>query len=154
MKSWIKKIIFLLSAALTAGCTGTPPSDIGISNGRLAECPDRPNCAASQTASPKHKVPPLEYAGDREQAFAALRLVLENQPGTEIIEQSNQYIRAESRSKIFKFVDDVEFFFPETGHIIHVRSASRLGYSDFGVNAKRIERIRSAFQAELAGQTP
>jgi uncharacterized protein (DUF1499 family) len=67
-------------------------------------------------------------------------------PDTKIVEQKDNYIRTESRSKIMGFVDDAEFYFPEDDNIIQWRSASRLGESDLGVNRRRLEQIRLAFE--------
>ena len=62
-----------------------------------------------------------------------------------VIEENDEYIHAEVRSSFFKFVDDIEFYFPKDKNIIHVKSFARTGYSDFGVNKKRMEKIRVKF---------
>lgn len=149
MKKWIKKIMMISSVLIFAGCAGTPPGNIGVSQERLADCPNRPNCVSSQTDDPDKKVAPLAYVTDQKTAMAALVNVLEKWEETAIIQTSDNYVYAECRSRVFGFVDDVEFFFPQDSPLIHVRSASRLGYSDLGVNAERIQKIRSAFRSEL-----
>ena len=68
-------------------------------------------------------------------------------PRTSIVEERADYLYAEFASRLLGFVDDVEFYFPPNERIIHVRSASRLGHSDFGVNRKRIEDIRAKLAA-------
>lgn len=121
-------------------------SNLGIANGSLSPCPTSPNCAVSQNADEAHYIEPLVYKIDSDKAREALLKVLGVVPRTEIVEQTPNYIRAESKSRIFKFVDDVEFYFPANERVIHVRSASRVGDSDLGVNRRRIEQIRLALQ--------
>ena len=79
------------------------------------------------------------------EAQARLKQVLLNEPRTRIVKEEGGYLHAEARSFLFRFVDDVEFMFDADQQVIHVRSASRLGYSDLGVNRRRVERIRRAF---------
>ena len=134
-------------AILVAGCAGTPPGNLGINNGRLADCPGCPNCTSSQAADAKHIIEPIVYTETRKDALRTLVRVLETWPGTTFVKQTDSYVYVECRSKFFGFVDDVEFYFPDKEAVIHVRSASRLGYSDLGVNRKRIEAIRKAFLA-------
>ncbi|MEM6519020.1 MAG: DUF1499 domain-containing protein [Cyanobacteria bacterium P01_C01_bin.70] len=127
--------------------SGSRPDNIGVKDGRLTACPQSPNCVGSQGGEDaEHAISPLTYDGDMAAAVAKLRQVVEAQDGSEIIEQTDTYLYAEFTSRLMGFVDDVEFYFSpsETG-TIHVRSASRLGQSDLGVNRKRVEAIRSAF---------
>ena len=129
---------------LLTGCAG-PVQDLGIRNGRLSPCPDRPNCVQSQEPGEKTHIRPIAVAGTREQAKARLLAILSAHDGVTVPVVQPHYIRAEFRSALFKFVDDVEFYFPESSAgntLIHVRSASRLGYSDFGANRKRIQTLR------------
>lgn len=126
---------------------GSRPSNIGIKEGHLALCPASPNCVVSQGESDaEHAIAPLSYTGSATEAMAKLRQVVEAQPDSEIIEQTEDYLYAEFTSRLMGFVDDVEFYLnPTESGTIHVRSASRLGQSDLGVNRKRIETIRAAF---------
>ncbi len=71
--------------------------------------------------------------------------VIKSMKRTKIVASTNIYIHAEFASAMFRFVDDVEFYFEDSRNIIHVRSASRVGYSDMGVNRKRIEQVRKLF---------
>ncbi|MEB3309063.1 MAG: DUF1499 domain-containing protein [Snowella sp.] len=125
---------------------GSVPPNLGVKNDQLAPCPNSPNCVVSQNGDAQHAIAPIAYQTTLEQAKTTLLKVLTVVPGTEVVEQTDHYIRAESTSKIFGFVDDVEFYFPEDNPIIQVRSASRLGDSDLGVNRRRIEQIRLALQ--------
>ena len=134
----------LLFVVALCACSGTPPKNTGVIKGQLAECPDSPNCVGSQAAphDERHFVSPLTYSGSRSEAYQRLLQLIERQPHATVIRRSEDYLYAEFRSDLFGFVDDVEFYFPDSP-VIHVRSASRLGYSDLGVNRKRIERIRA-----------
>ena len=126
--------------------TGKRPSNLGVRDGKLAPCPSTPNCVCSQSEDAGHKIEPLTYKSTPEVAFTQLKQAIESQPRTKIITQSPNYLYAEFTSAIMKFVDDVEFYLDEDAKVIHVRSASRLGQSDLGVNRKRIETIRAKLQ--------
>jgi uncharacterized protein (DUF1499 family) len=89
---------------------------------------------------------PLPYSGTPEQAREKLLDVLRRHPRTRIVRQEPDYLKVECRSRIFRFVDDVEFVFDDEAREIHFRSASRLGRRDFGVNRKRMKEIGAAFQ--------
>ncbi|BAY89101.1 MULTISPECIES: DUF1499 domain-containing protein [unclassified Tolypothrix] len=121
-------------------------SGLGVNNGLLSSCPASPNCVVSQNADTKHAIDPIPYHLERDKAREVLIKVLGVVPRTEIVEQTDNYIHALSKSRIFKFVDDVEFYLPPNEPVIHVRSASRLGDSDLGVNRRRVEQIRLALR--------
>jgi uncharacterized protein (DUF1499 family) len=125
--------------------SGKRPANLGVRDGKLAPCPGSPNCVSSQAeASDKtHAIEPLRFTGDPGAAMRKLRTVVEGIPRTTVIESRPDYLYAEFSTPLMGFVDDVEFH--QHGMTIHVRSASRLGYSDLGVNRKRIESIRDAF---------
>ena len=135
----------LLTGVILFGCAGQPPADIGLDNGRLVPCPGTPNCVISQGGDEQHHIDPIAYEGPKNRAVAIIRQVVQGMVGSRIVTQTDHYLHVEFKSKIMGFVDDVEFFFPDTA-LIHVRSASRVGYSDFGVNRKRLEKIRTMFQ--------
>jgi uncharacterized protein (DUF1499 family) len=119
---------------------------LGIESGSLSPCPASPNCVVSQHADAKHAIAPITYHITRDKARETLLKVLTVVPRTQIIKQTDNYVHAISKSRIFKFVDDVEFYFPSDKSIIHIRSASRVGDSDFGVNRTRLEQIRLALR--------
>ena len=121
---------------------GTPPQHIGVNAGRLASTPASPNAVSSQATDVRHRIAPLSYHTERERAMAALIDIIEATPRTRIVIRNAEYLYADYRSAMLGFVDDVEFYFEPGTKLIHVRSASRLGYSDFGVNRARIEDIR------------
>jgi uncharacterized protein (DUF1499 family) len=133
---------------LTGGLfTGKRPTDLGVKDGRLKPVPGTPNAVSSQARSASHAIAPLTYATTRERAMPALVQIVSNAPRTRIVTQSQDYLHAEYASALMGFVDDVEFWFEPGDKLIHVRSASRLGYSDFGVNRARIEDVRRRLAA-------
>jgi len=127
-------------------CMGCKAPEIGLTPAGLAPCPDSPNCVTSQAKTGKQAVRPLTYSTDRATAFAKIKQIVSNQDNATIVAETNDYLHAEFRSKFMGFVDDMEFWFPEDQAVIHLRSASRLGYSDFGVNRKRVQHIRVLFE--------
>jgi len=136
----------LLAAALLllgASCRSAP---VKPTDGHLPPCPDSPNCVNTQTGD----VEPLTFAGSGAEALARLRAIIEDMPRTTIREAADGYLHAEFRSALFRFVDDVQCLVDENAGVIHLRSASRLGYSDLGVNRRRLEALRAAWSAEPA----
>jgi uncharacterized protein (DUF1499 family) len=123
--------------------SGKRPAGLGVRNGNLKAAPASPNAVSSQSASDYHRIAPLAYKGSLEQAMKALKAIIDSTPNTLVVETKPDYLYAEYTSALLGFVDDVEFYFPPNANIIHARSASRLGHSDFGVNRKRIEAIRA-----------
>jgi uncharacterized protein (DUF1499 family) len=128
-------------------CTGKPP-DTQLVDGRLRPCPDRPNCVSSEEAKPSAQITPLTYQGPPDAAWQRLKEAI-RAAGGEIRQEQDQYLRATFTSRVFRFVDDVEFRMAAAENLIHVRSASRLGYSDLGVNRKRVEKLRELFKRNM-----
>lgn len=129
--------------------SGKRPATLGVKDGQLATCPSSPNCVSSQAdkADAEHYIEPIAYSGDAAGAIAQLKAVINGMERTQIIEASDDYIYAEFASSLMGFVDDVEFYADAANGVIQVRSASRLGQSDLGVNRKRIDAIRQQFTA-------
>ena len=127
--------------------SGRRPNDLGVKNGLLKPVPASPNAVSSQATGGYHRIDPLRYKGTAEPAMAALKSIVESAPRTSIVEERADYLYAEFTSMLIGYVDDVEFYFPPDERVIHMRSASRLGYSDLGVNRKRIEDIRAKLAA-------
>ncbi len=119
----------------------------------LPACPDKPNCVSSQApASDKqHAIAPLAFSGDADRAWEALERAILSLPRTRLVSDGHGYLHAEATSLIFRFVDDVECILDRAASVIHVRSASRVGHGDMGVNRKRVERLRERFARLLAG---
>jgi len=140
-------IIACACSVLLLCCTGSKPSGLGVSDGKLSPCPDSPNCVSSRSSDEKHFIPPLRYTGSLAEARERLIRTINSMKRTNITRAEDRYLHAEFTSAVFRFVDDVEFLFDDSEKVIHVRSASRIGYSDFGVNRKRVETIRTRYQA-------
>ena len=117
------------------------------SDGRLLPCPNLRNCVCSHYPEDvDHYIEALHFQGTIEEGRHRLRSILTRMPQARVIVEKGSYLRAEFTSKLFKFVDDVEFLLAPGEGKIHVRSASRLGYWDVGVNRKRIGEIRRLFE--------
>lgn len=144
--SIVLAIFFLTSSVILPVPTWAAAAGLGVNNGYLSACPPSPNCVVSQNADPKHAIDPIPYHISRDKAREILLKVLSVVPRTEVVEQTDSYIHALSKSRIFKFVDDVEFYLPADESVIHLRSASRIGDSDLGVNRRRMEQIRLALK--------
>ncbi|MEH2088943.1 MULTISPECIES: DUF1499 domain-containing protein [unclassified Nostoc] len=138
-------LLTLISSLILPGATWAA-SSLGVDNGHLSSCPASDNCVVSQNADEKHAIDPIPYHVDRNAAREILLKVIGVVPRTEIVEQTDNYIHALSKSRIFQFVDDVEFYLPPNESVIHLRSASRVGESDLGVNRRRAEQIRLALR--------
>jgi uncharacterized protein (DUF1499 family) len=139
-------LLTLINTLILPAATWAASSSLGVDNGHLSSCPPSDNCVVSQDGDPKHAIDPIPYHIDRDAARKTLLKVLTVVPRTEVIEQTDNYIHALSKSRIFKFIDDVEFYFPANEPVIHLRSAARLGESDLGVNRRRLEQIRLALR--------
>ena len=135
--------------------SGQRPGNLGARDGRLAPCASTPNCVSSQ-ADPKdggHYIAPLVFTGPAPAAWWALLAVLRGGPRVLIVAEKTAYLHAEFTSRLMGYVDDVEFLLDEKASLIQVRSASRLGSSDFGVNRKRVDAIRAALGARLGDRS-
>ena len=112
-------------------------------DGRLAPCKRTPNCVSSQAdpADAGHYIAPLAFPG----TVGELRRAIERLPRVSVVREETDYLYAEFRTPLLRYVDDVEF--QKAGDVVHVRSASRLGRRDFGVNRRRIEEIRRLLAA-------
>ena len=132
-------ICVLLSATRTTAGSAENPY-------KFSPCPDSPNCVSSQGVDNAHYIEPLQYAGSLVDARQQLIDMLESKKRVRLVKVETDYVHAEFRSRIFQFVDDVEFYFPPEESVIHVKSASQSGYYDFGANRRRVEWLRSAFK--------
>lgn len=115
----------------------------------LASCPGSPNCVSTRAQDEDHAIAPFRYRKSRAEAKEALKEVVHALPRTKLLEEDESYLHYEFTSRLFRFVDDVEFLFDDETKTIHFRSASRIGYGDFGVNRKRMEEIRSLVGGKL-----
>lgn len=121
------------------------PQNLGIVNGRLYPLPMSNNCVSTETLDEERRMEPLKYSGSSAEAMERLVKILSNLSGSTIISRTDEYLHVEFRSWLFRFVDDVEFLIDDKRKVVDFRSASRVGYSDLGVNRKRMQRIQAAF---------
>ncbi len=134
----------ILSLSLLS-LTGRRPANLGVHDGHLTPCPTSPNCVSTQADDDQHRIEPIASSLPAEDSLDCLRQVLAEMPRVTIITERPDYLHAEFRSALFRFVDDVEFFIVPNEQTIHFRSASRVGHGDLGVNRSRMELIRQRF---------
>ena len=127
---------------------GTRPNDLGVKAGRLTPAPKSPNAVSSQAEDVQHKIAPLAYQTTAAQAMESLVKIIEATPRAHIVTRGADYLYAEYESALLGFVDDVEFLFDDNARRIDIRSASRVGYGDLGVNRRRMEEIRRRFSGQ------
>ena len=133
---------------------GKVPSTLGISSGSLALCPNKPNCVCSiepidddaALVDSPHMVQPFRFSGSVSEAFDRLEMLISNNSKSVTVTRIDDYMHITVTSAFFGWVDDMEFHALPSEGTIHVRSASRVGYSDFGVNRARIESLRNTFE--------
>jgi len=126
--------------------SGTRPDNLGVHDARLAppkRTPNNVNSQVDKNTDAEHYIEPLRYTGDARQAWAALKQVIDGMQRVKVVKLEPNYLYAEFSTKLMGYVDDTEFYLDEKAGVIHVRSASRLGRSDFGVNRGRVESIRA-----------
>lgn len=129
------------------------PGNLGVTDGRLAPCRRTPNCVSSQAdpADTVHAIAPIPFQGDAAAAIAAARKAVESMQRATVIREEPGYLYAEFRSKLIGFVDDVEFAFDGKAGLLHVRSSSRVGRRDYGVNRARVESLRRRIARDAGG---
>ena len=123
-------------------------------SGGPAPCPRTPNCVSSKSTDPVHHIAPIPFLVTADAARERLLGVLRAMPRTRIVTAEPRYVRVEFRTLVCRFVDDAEFFFDEAQKVIELRSASRLGRYDFGVNRKRLEQVRGEFLRRERPEAP
>jgi uncharacterized protein (DUF1499 family) len=121
------------------------PTNLGVLDGRLAPCPESPNCVSSQAVDAGHRIEPIAFTGSPEAALGHIKAIVASLPRTAIVAEAPNYLHVEFRSALFRFVDDVEFLIDANASQIHFRSASRAGHGDLGVNRRRMEAFRTAW---------
>jgi len=121
------------------------PANLGAVDGHLAPPRRTPNCVSSQAdpADAEHYIAPLAFKGTVVEAMTAAKRAVESMERSRIVSAERNYLYAEYRSKLLGYVDDLELLYDEQSGVFHVRSASRLGRKDFGVNRKRVEDLRT-----------
>ena len=147
----VSAALFLICCA--GGSTPETQDPSAVSGGeRLKPCPSSPNCISTRGGDPEHHMAPLPYRVDRETSRRLVLAIVRAMPRTTVVTEEDLYLHVEFRSRVFGFVDDVEFGFDDGAALIHFRSASRTGYSDLGVNRKRMTAISEAYLAAATGE--
>lgn len=142
----------LLMSAVT-GCAGQRPSDLGVTHGQFKPCPDSPNCVSSFASTEEHGFPVYLVSSDANFEFKKVVDEVANLPRTKIVTLNDQYLHAEQASKLMGYVDDIQVYWDQSTSQLYFYSASRLGYSDLGVNRARLENLVSRLKdAGLLGQ--
>ena len=142
--------IVVVSFIFLMGCSGTIPQ-LGVNSAQLLSCPKKPNCVNSQASDQAHFIEPIEFNGTPQKAQQRMLQILKTFQQAKIIVVQDNYVRVEFTSKVFQFIDDVEFIISSSNtenSTIDFRSASRIGYSDLGANRKRMEQIRNKFNID------
>ena len=116
---------------------------------QLSPCPSSPNCVSTQAEDQKHSIAPFRYQKKLPEAIGALKTIVLSLPRAVLAEEEGASLRVEVTSFLLRFVDDVEFVFDDNSKTVQFRSASRTGYSDLGVNRKRMEAIRVLAEGKL-----
>ena len=142
---WRGALVLLTVVVVGFALLGWRSGRGGISE-RLAPCGEAPNCVSTGETRESHRVEPIAFADDSEAAFERALAAVNELPGARVVVAEDGYIHAECRSRIFRFVDDLELQVDAEAGLIRVRSASRVGYSDMGVNRRRVESLRAALE--------
>ena len=129
------------------------PTNLGVTDGRFAPCPASPNCVSTQAERESQRIAPVRYNPDN---FAdvrdAIKNAIEAMPRTKIVTEQPDYFHVECTSLICRYVDDLEIWLDESEKLIHARSASRVGYSDMGVNRKRVESLFKTLERAIPAE--
>jgi uncharacterized protein (DUF1499 family) len=135
-----KLLVALLLIAMNTTISAAAATAAGKS---LPPCPNSPNCVSSQATDASHYIAPFKIKGDAATAWAALKRALLAQHRTVITRETDDTLHAEATSLVFRFVDDIDAILDAKAGLIQIRSASRVGYGDFGVNRRRVEALRA-----------
>ena len=144
----MRSVCSIVLCALVAGCHGAPPP--ATPAGQLRPCPRSPNCVSTEAADAGHAMAPLPFRGSAAEAQARARAALLAEPRTRVVAERPGYLHAEARTRVMRFVDDVEIVVDSAAGRVRFRSASRVGHSDLGVNRERMDRFVQRFRASEA----
>ena len=139
--------ILLLGLAPFVACSGKQPTTLGVVDGSFHPCPASPNCVSSDAEDAEHRIEPFALAVPPDAAWSAIQAEVAKLPRTSIAESGPTYLHAKCTSALFRFVDDLELQLRSSQGLVAVRSASRVGRSDLGVNRRRVESLRETLQA-------
>ena len=138
----------LMFIAILWGCSGNPTERNNSESSGFLDCPDTPNCVSSLAKNAKHRVEPFKLKKDPKTSWDIVQQTVGLLPRTKIVSADNSNIHAECKSIVFRFIDDLKLHLTPSNGMIHIRSASRTGYSDLGVNRRRVENLRKKLQSK------
>jgi uncharacterized protein (DUF1499 family) len=141
-------LILALILFIVGGCSGKRPDEIGIDPSGLRGCPKSPNCVSSEAKDEQHAIEVFRLKGDPNVSWPLIQGEIGSMPGWVIVTATDNFIHVECKSRIFRFVDDLELYLNSSNEVISMRSASRIGYSDFGANRRRVELLRSRLRSK------
>jgi uncharacterized protein (DUF1499 family) len=134
----------ILVVFLFSGCSGSRPPTLGVKDNRLSPCPASPNCVSSQSDDERHRIDAIRFPTPATEGLARLKEIVLGMERSTLVREGPDYLHVEVRT-FLGFVDDLEFYADESQKLIHLRSASRVGYWDLGVNRRRVETVRAEF---------
>ncbi len=137
--------LFLLCCFAFCGCATSGRVRSGVSEGKLLECPKAPKCVSTQSDDKRHRMEPIRFTGSVTDARSTIISIVRDMKNSEIITVNENYVYAQFKSSVLRFVDDVEFYFDAEEKLIHFRSSARFGYYDWKVNRKRMEYVVEEF---------
>lgn len=140
-------MVIIAVAAVLIACAGKGKDTVMNQRDRLSGCPGPPNCVSSASEDPRHSVAPMQLAGDAANEWAAIQDAVGRLPRSRIVKSTDRYLHVTLKSSIFGFIDDMELKLDPQTKMISIRSASRRGYFDLGVNRRRVENLRSQLKA-------
>ena len=146
------KLIFIISVLVAAAAifmitkNTITPSGLGVKKGQLAIIPNSPNAVSSQAKDENKKVEPFPFKGDLKATKDTVKRILSAYGNIEIRTEEQNYIHAVSTTPLMRYHDDLEFYFDEKAGLVHFRSASRIGYSDMGLNRERYNRLMALYK--------
>lgn len=143
-------VILILGAAARPGISylSKNKARTGLSDNQFIACPDTPNCVSSMTADNAHKIEALSLSDNPALSLDSIAALIKQQTNTQIVTLESGYLHATYKTKVLGFIDDVEMLQLPQSDVIEVKSASRLGRSDFGINRKRIEELRNTLKLQ------
>ena len=143
---WLRKILILILVGVAGmfflSFSAKAPDNLGVKNGHFLPLPDSPNGVSTQATNPAQEMEPIPFTGSPAEEMKRIVAAVNSMPRSRIVQQDSDYLRAEFTSWFFRFVDDVEFFIDDKENVVQFRSASRVGYSDLGVNRRRMDLLR------------
>jgi uncharacterized protein (DUF1499 family) len=137
--------LFFVCCFTVSGCATSGRVRSGVSGGKLLDCPNAPKCVSTQSKDERHRMEPISFSGRVQDAQSTIISIIKGMKNSEIITVSEDYVYAQFRSSVFRFIDDVEFYFNAQKKLIHFRSSARFGYYDWKVNRKRMEYVVEEF---------